>query len=105
LDRRYKGSSHWIRELNLRAAAEIDRAALASERRQSPVNLMGAQRMGHVDPRIRAAVLDAEIGFLSETPSKAIQGDQYPIDYDSAGYPELPACLDRRQKPTLAEAA
>ena len=36
----------------------------------------------------------------------ALQGDDYPLTYDGSGYPELPACLDRRPKPEcLAEAA
>ena len=26
----------------------------------------------------------------------ALQGDDYPLEYDSDGYPELPTCLDRR---------
>jgi hypothetical protein len=30
----------------------------------------------------------------------ALQGDDYPLTYDENGYPELPACLDRR-KPKL----
>jgi hypothetical protein len=35
----------------------------------------------------------------------ALQGDDYPLEYDENGYPELPACLDRRLKPRLKEAA
>jgi hypothetical protein len=36
----------------------------------------------------------------------ALQGDDYQLTYDANGYPELPACLDRRPKPEcLAEAA
>jgi hypothetical protein len=34
----------------------------------------------------------------------ALQGDDYPLEYDENGFPELPACLDRRRKP-LAKAA
>jgi predicted nucleic acid-binding Zn ribbon protein len=34
-----------------------------------------------------------------------LQGDDYALAYYEDGYPELPACLDRRHKPTLAEAA
>ena len=29
----------------------------------------------------------------------ALQGDDYPLTYDADGFPELPACLDRRPKP------
>jgi hypothetical protein len=36
----------------------------------------------------------------------ALQGDDYPLTYDENGYPELPACLDRRSTAEpLAEAA
>jgi hypothetical protein len=34
----------------------------------------------------------------------ALQGDDYPLEYDADGYPILPACLDRR-KPKLEIAA
>jgi hypothetical protein len=29
----------------------------------------------------------------------ALQGDDYPLEYDADGYPILPACLDRRWSP------
>ena len=29
----------------------------------------------------------------------------YPLEYYEDGYPKLPACLDRRPKPKIAEAA
>jgi hypothetical protein len=32
----------------------------------------------------------------------ALRGDDYQLEYDSGGYPELPACLDRR-KPRLSK--
>jgi len=35
----------------------------------------------------------------------ALQGDDYGLDYFEDGYPKLPACLDRRPKLALAEAA
>jgi hypothetical protein len=35
----------------------------------------------------------------------ALQGDDYPLTYDADGYPELPACLDRRPKLLISEAA
>jgi hypothetical protein len=66
---------------------------------------MGGSRRGHVDPKVRTSVLEAEVGFLSSTPLEALNGDDYPVGCDANGYPELPACLDRRHKPTLAEAA
>jgi hypothetical protein len=101
---RDKGTMDWIRQLNLRAAAEINRTALASEKRKTLVDLIGGQRQGHIDPKIRANVLDAEIGFLTGARPEAIKGDDYLPEYDSGGYQELPACLDRR-KPRLRQAA
>jgi hypothetical protein len=36
----------------------------------------------------------------------ALQGDDVELEYYGDGYPELPACLDRRRKPQpLAQAA
>jgi hypothetical protein len=35
----------------------------------------------------------------------ALQGDDYPLEYDENGYPELPACLDPRRPKALARAA
>ena len=36
----------------------------------------------------------------------ALQGDDYPLSYNADGYPELPACLNRRPKIIpIAEAA
>ena len=34
----------------------------------------------------------------------ALHGDDYPLTYDADGYPELPACLDRRPKLLISEA-
>jgi hypothetical protein len=102
---RAKGGSDWTRELNVRTAEQIDRTVLASERRKTTVNLMGGSRRGHVDPKVRTSVLEAEVGFLPSTPLEALNGDDYPVECDANGFPELPGCLDRRHKPTLAEAA
>jgi hypothetical protein len=35
----------------------------------------------------------------------ALQGDDYPLTYNEQGYPELPACLDRRKPKIEQEAA
>ena len=35
----------------------------------------------------------------------ALQGDHYPLELDSDGYPELPAFLDRSRKPDVIEEA
>jgi hypothetical protein len=101
---RDKGTMDWIGQLNLRAAAEINRTALASEKRKAPVDLIGGKRQGHIDPKIRATVLEAEIGFLTCARPETIKGDDYPLKYDSDGYPELPVGLDRR-RPRLKQAA
>ena len=36
---------------------------------------------------------------------EALQGDDYRLEYDKNGYPELPACLDCRKPKITAEAA
>ena len=69
----------WIRQLNLRAAAEINRTALASEKRKTPVDLIGGKRQGHIDPKIRATVLDAEIGFLTNARPETIKAMTFPL--------------------------
>jgi hypothetical protein len=69
-----KGAMDWIRQLNLRAAAKINRTALASEKRKAPVDLIGGERKGYIDQKIRAAVLDAEIGFLTNAGPENDQG-------------------------------
>jgi hypothetical protein len=37
--------------------------------------------------------------------TEVLKGDDYRLDYYADGYPKLPACLDRRPKAFLAEAA
>src|SRR6476620_4448645 len=91
-----KGTKDWIRQLNWRAAAKI-KMALASEKRKARVDLIGGERKGHIDQKTRAAVLDAEIGFLTNARPETIKGDDYLLECDSDGYPELPAVLDWRR--------
>jgi hypothetical protein len=79
-------------------AAEINRTALARDKRKTLVNLIGGERQGDVDPKIRATVLDAEIGFMMDPRPETIKGDDYLLECDSDGYPELPAGLDRRRQ-------
>jgi hypothetical protein len=103
--RRDEAPLDWIRiVLNLRFAGEIARAAVTSEKRKTPVDLMAGRRPGHIDPKIRVIVLDPEIGFLADARRETIKGDDYPIEYHSDGYPKLPACLDRR-RPRLRQVA
>ena len=75
---RDKGTIDWICQLNLRVAAEISRTALASDKRKTPVDLIGGERQGHVDPKIRATVLDAEIGFLMDARPETNQRRRLP---------------------------
>jgi len=53
--------------------------------------------------RVEHGATADEVGLRN--PTQSLQGDDYQLTYDSNGYPELPAFLDRRPKPTLAEAA
>jgi hypothetical protein len=59
----------WIAELNQIAANEVDRAVVAREKRKWPVDLMGGQRHRRkqplMAPKLRQAILDAEIGFIA----------------------------------------
>jgi hypothetical protein len=38
-------------------------------------------------------------------PRPELQGDDYGLEYYEDGYPKLPACLDRRPKLPISEAA
>jgi hypothetical protein len=50
--------------------------------------------------------LDRQIGVKIAERAPALSGDDVQLEYYEDGYPKLPACLDRRQKPEpLAEAA
>src|SRR5262249_29904565 len=44
--------------------AQLDRAALGTAKRKSPVDLMSGGRQGHIDAKIRAAFLETEVGFV-----------------------------------------
>ena len=61
---REKRTSDWIRELNLRTAAEIDRASLAKERRKAPIDLMGGGKRWpnpvHADLAIIRNIIEVE---------------------------------------------
>ena len=79
---RDKTEVDWIRELNLGAAVELDRAALETDKRKPPVDLMGGGRQGHIDAKIRAAVLETEVGFVPAVRLQVIDGD-IPIELDA----------------------
>jgi len=92
--------------VNLAAADKLDSAEIRRQRRVWPVDVMGGQRMGKFDRHIRYGVLGVE-RLLGDARPKALplQGDDHALTYDANGYPELPNRLDRRTKPSLAEAA
>ena len=96
---------HW--RLNLAEADRIDRLAVARQRKTWPVDIMGSRRMREIDKRIRHGILAVEHVLIDQDRSRAValQGDDYPLTFDADGSPELPSCLDRRPKPSLAQAA
>jgi hypothetical protein len=63
-----------------------------------------------VEPDLLAYIRHVETGYPlpatvpTESGPTALQGDDYPLEYDADGYHLLPACLDRR-KPRLEVAA
>jgi hypothetical protein len=48
--------------------------------------------------------LPRPILILTALRREPLHGDDYPLTYDADGYPELPACLDRRPKLLISEA-
>ena len=48
--------------------------------------------------------LPRPILILTPLRREPLHGDDYPLTYDADGYPELPACLDRRPKLLISEA-
>jgi hypothetical protein len=88
-----------IAELNKIAAAEVDRVALAKERKQWPLNLVGAHmrsmpRIG-ITGDLRNAILDAELLLTEEHLDEPLTGDSFRIELSHDGYPKLPECIRR----------
>jgi hypothetical protein len=100
-ERRKDEPREWIAELNRIAGAEVDRVALARERKQWPRDLLGGLRRGwmRIDRDQRNAILSAEL-FIP-TAAEPLSGDEHEITYDVGGNVELPRCLER-QKPKLS---
>ena len=91
---------------SLAAADKFDRAEIGRQRKVWPVDVMGGQRMGKIDRHIRYGILAVEHRLVDDRPKALpLQGDDHALTYDANGYPELPNRLDRRTKPSLAEAA
>lgn len=99
----------WMRELNCKLVTEINRGHLAHERRRVPINLLGGHRWPNtlaINPELRASILETELCSGQEPiPTETLKGDDYPLQTYSDGFPKLPACLDRRPWPAMAEAA
>jgi hypothetical protein len=92
--------------VNLAAADKFDRAEIGRQRKVWPVDVMGGQRTGKIDPHIRYGILGVERLLLDARPKALpLQGDDHALTYEANGYPELPNRLDRRIKPSLADAA
>ena len=90
----------WIADLNKIAAAEIDRVALAQERKQWPRDLVGGEsRPGsmQLDRKLRDAILDAEL-LAMPSHAEPLSGDGIRLEFYDDGYPKLPECLRRRAR-------
>jgi hypothetical protein len=104
----------WIKELNQLAANEVDLAVIERQRRQWPLNLMGMNNRHtprwKADPKsldreaIRT-VLETERVLKDEQSISRTICDDVQLEYYSDGFPKLPACLDRRPKLSVSEAA
>jgi hypothetical protein len=95
----------WIAELNQTAATEVDHAVIERQRRQWPLNVMGANNRQAPRMKVEAkVVLDTE-RVDERVTLRVVQGDDYPLECYEDGSPKLPACLDRRALPAMAKAA
>jgi hypothetical protein len=80
---------------NLRQEA-LKASAPDEPTRTWPIDVMGGRQRGLVYADLRRAILDTE-RVLEQTASlPSLRGDDYELTYDENGYPEMPACLDRR---------
>jgi hypothetical protein len=101
-----------IEKVNQAAAHEIDRAYWISEGCKWPLDLMGgaihsARRPEFtIEPKLRESIIETERLLKDEEPaSHPLLGDDIQLEYYEDGYPKLPACLDCRSLPELAQAA
>jgi hypothetical protein len=88
----------WIADLNRIAATEVDRVALAKERKQWPLDLVGARacsvpRIG-ITGDLRNAIIEAEL-FLIDHLDEPLSGDSIRIEFSDDRYPKLPECIRR----------
>ena len=88
-----------IAELNKTAASEIDHVALAKERKQWPLDLVGAHVrsmpcMG-ITGDLRNSIIEAELLLIDEHLDEPLSGDGFRVEFSDDGYPKLPECLRR----------
>jgi hypothetical protein len=59
-----------------------------------------------IEPKLRESIIETERLLKDEEPaSHPLLGDDIQLEYYEDGYPKLPACLDCRSLPELAQAA
>jgi len=59
-----------------------------------------------VEPKLRQSIVRTEwLLNEDESASHLLLGDDIQLECHEDGYPKLPKCLERREKPVLAEAA
>ena len=101
--------TNWIDELNQAVANEIDQAYWTREKRNWPIDLMGGQRNRlkspklAVDLKVCRTVLNTERLLKDEAPG--LPANATDLEFYEDGFPKLPACLDRRPKLPISEAA
>jgi hypothetical protein len=99
----------WIEELNQAAAHEIDQAYWTREKCNWPIDLMGGQRNRikspklAVDLKVCRTVLNTERLLKDEAPGRPANATD--LEFYEDRFPKLPACLDRRPKLPISEAA
>jgi hypothetical protein len=86
---------YWVAASSGKPLSEVDRAALG---------LRGFTEIEALPPNVTSPGEPPADFHHGPTPG-ALQGDDYPLTYDENGYPELPACLDRRRPRLKKEAA
>jgi hypothetical protein len=103
--------TNWIEKLNQAVVNEIDRAYWTHEKRKWPVDVMGGARHSArrpaftVHPELRQTIIETERPLENDEPTSHALLSDIKIEYYEDGYPKLPAGLDRRPPPEVAQAA
>ena len=95
----------WIDRVNRQEATVLDRQVIERQRRQWPLNVMGANNRQAPRMKVDAKAVLTETVRIDERVPGVLQDDNYPLEYYENGYPKLPVCLDRRSLPAMAKAA